>query len=150
MSDQNSTDSLSGGESSRVLAAGSCLPFGEIEPRDLVAAARVVVDEGNVLLGQLESGPTGADTSGLMDLLEVHHDRFERVYSVGGLYQATCDSAAWRAAWAEAQPLLTEFLSRWGQSRAVYDTLRLLQEAGGATPARRRLLSPYSRWPPSG
>ena len=140
MSDQNSTGSISGGVSSRVLAAGSCLPFGEIEPQDLVAATKIVVDEGNVLLERLESGPAAGDSADLMDLLEVHHDRFERVYSVGGLYQATCDSAEWRAAWAEAQPLLTEFLSRWGQSRAVYDTLCVLQGAEGATPARRRLL----------
>jgi len=136
MSEQSTPETV-GGDAGKVLVAGSLLPFGEIVPADLIAATSVVLADGEALLARLEGG---APESALMDTLEQHHDRIDRVYSIGHQYQGTCDSDAWRAAWAEVQPKLTEFLSRWGQSRAVFDAIDALRAAGSHSPERARLL----------
>ena len=126
--------------SGRILAAGSCLAYGEIEPAEVVVAAREVVADGERLLHELETATVARAVDELIALLEYHHDRLERVYTIGHQYQSVCDSADWRTAWAEAQPILTEFVSRWGQSRGVYDTLCGLRAGGEHSADRQRLL----------
>jgi oligopeptidase A len=130
----------SGASSERILAAGSCLAFGEIEPPEVVVAAREVVADGERLLHDLEAASVHRSVDELIAQLEYHHDRLERVYTIGHQFQSVCDNADWRAAWAEAQPILTEFVSRWGQSRSVYDTLQTLRATGEHPAARARLL----------
>lgn len=126
------------GDAQRVLVAGSVLPFADLRPIDLLAAVEVVLERSEALLTAIEEGTAPADR--LMVSLEGAHDDIERVFHIGQQYQSTCDSPGWRAAWAEAQPKLTRFLSRWGQSRAVYDALLALQATTDGPAERGRLL----------
>jgi oligopeptidase A len=130
----------SGGVPDRLFSSSSCLPYGEIEAADVLRAAHIVVEEGEALLARLEATDSPTVPPDLMDVLEHHHDRIDRVYNTGHHFLAVNDTPAWREAWAQAQPLLTAFLSRWGQSRAVYETLVALRDAPGHSPERLRLL----------
>lgn len=126
------------GAAHRILDASGVLPFADIVPADVVAAADVVLADGEALLARIEAGT--APTTDLMDQLEHHGDRFDRTYWLAQHFQALCDSPEWRSAWAEVQPRLTDFQSRWGQSRAVFTALDTLRTAGGHSPERQRLL----------
>ena len=131
------------GDAQRLLADAPSLPFDRIRPADMVAAAEVVLAEGEALLTALSSGKEGASGSpDLMQTLERHYDRFGRVYGLASHFQSTSDSPEWRSAWSEVQPRLTDFSSRWGQSRDVMAALEAIDNTPepDRSAARQRLL----------
>lgn len=115
------------GDPQLLLSSVDALPFDRIRPLDMAATAEVVLAEGEALLTALSSEQEGALSGrSLLRTLERQYDRLDRVYGLAHHFQSTCDSPAWRSAWAEVQPKITDFVSRWGQSRAVMKALETI------------------------
>ncbi|HKL62045.1 MAG TPA: oligopeptidase A, partial [Woeseiaceae bacterium] len=116
-------------------------PFPELEPAHVVPAVRTVLDENRRRLAEMLADESPGAESLVVPLEEMSH-RLSRLWSpVSHLHMVTANPA-WREAYAEALPLLTEYATELTQNETLYRRFQDLAERlpADADPGLAKLL----------
>lgn len=101
--------------------------FDRIRAADLLPALERVLAENERLIEAAASAPTSWDN--VVAPLEAASDRLARVWGPIRHMHAVTDSESLRQAYSEALPRLSEYYSRLGHNRALFDAYRRLAAA---------------------
>ena len=116
-------------------------PFPELEPAHVLPAVRTVLDDNRRRLAEVLADESPGAESLVVPLEEMSH-RLSRLWSpVSHLHMVTADPA-WREAYAEALPLLTEYATELTQNEDLYRRFQDLAERlpADADPGLAKLL----------
>ncbi len=116
-------------------------PFPDLEPAHVLPAVRTALAENRHRLEQLLADETTDAESLIVPLEEMSH-RLSRLWSpVSHLHMVTADPA-WREAYSEALPLLTEYATELAQNETLYQRFQALAASlpDDADPGIRKLL----------
>lgn len=118
--------------------------FAEIRAEHVVPAVDAVLAEADAALEAAVSDAVPAEYEALSLALDVPVERLRRAWSAVGHLQAVADTPELRAAYGEALPRVTDFLTRLGADERLYAKYKAVAarpEAAALAPARRKALA---------
>ncbi|MBK1611950.1 oligopeptidase A [Rubrivivax gelatinosus] len=118
--------------------------FAEIRAEHVVPAVDTLLAQADAALEAAVSDAVPADYEALSRALDVPVERLRRAWSAVGHLQAVADTPALRAAYGEALPRVTDFLTRLGADARLYAKYKAVAAsptAAALAPARRKALA---------
>lgn len=120
--------------STNPLLAGASLPeFSRIKTEHIVPAIKTLIEQSEKkleqLLSDLSDGPVTWEN--LVSPIEEWDDNLEKAWSPVSLLNAVMNSDDLRAAYEEAEQLLTAYNTKMGQNKALYQAYVQLKESEG-------------------
>ncbi|MBG6082233.1 oligopeptidase A [Rubrivivax gelatinosus] len=118
--------------------------FAEIRAEHVVPAVDALLAEADAALEAAVSDAVPADYEALSRALDVPVERLRRAWGAVGHLQAVADTPELRAAYGEALPRVTDFLTRLGADERLYAKYKAVAAQPAAAllaPARRKALA---------
>ncbi|MBZ8138919.1 oligopeptidase A [Rubrivivax gelatinosus] len=118
--------------------------FAEIRAEHVVPAVDTLLAQADAALEAAVSDAVPADYEALSRALDVPVERLRRAWGAVGHLQAVADTPALRAAYGEALPRVTDFLTRLGADARLYAKYKAVAASPAAAtlaPARRKALA---------
>ncbi len=117
-------------------------PFSEIKPEHVVPAVTQLLEKLETAVTELENNitPTWGDFIEPLTRLE---ERLSWTWGVVGHLMSVKNSPELRTAYETMQPHVVKFISRWSQSRPIYDGYKAIRESEGwadLEPAQQRII----------
>jgi oligopeptidase A len=113
--------------------------FGEIRPEHVGPAAQALLTEAEAALERATGPDVPADYDALSAVLDVATERLGRAWGAVSHLNAVADTPELRAAYTEALPKVTEFMTRLGADERLYAKYKAIDRKGLA-PARSKAL----------
>jgi oligopeptidase A len=113
--------------------------FGEIRPEHVAPAVDALLTEAEAALESATGPEVAADYDALSAVLDVATERLGRAWGAVSHLNAVADTPELRAAYTEALPKVTEFMTRLGADERLYAKYKAIGREG-LTPARRKAL----------
>ena len=104
-------------------------PFSEIKPDHIKPAVEQIISENEQAIEKLLSEKQSFTWSNLQEVLDKLDDRLSQSWSPVGHMNAVVNSEALRDAYNSCLPILSEYSTRIGQNRALYEAYQSLADS---------------------